>query len=244
MFAQRIRELRTAKDISQQDLANLVGKTQQAIYFWEKGDNEPAYDILIKLADFFSVSVDYLLGRAAIPQIRIPILGSIRAGIPILTEENYGGYLDVPGSIRADFALRVVGNSMIGVGILDGDYAICRENEEPQTGQIIVALHDEGSTSEATLKFYFNGSGQPKLRAANPTYPDIDYLKGYRCAGHMVALMRQDAPGYQTYKDYLTVAGHEEWTEVIELASQAGLKVSQVKEILAGQIDIAKRLRS
>jgi hypothetical protein len=104
-------------------------------------------------------------------------------------------------------------------------------------------LKDEGSISEATLKFYFNNSDEPKLKAANPQYADLYYKKGYRCAGYMVALVRQDAPGYQTYIEYLAVAGHEEWTEVIELATEAGLAVNQVREILAGQIEIAKRLR-
>lgn len=63
MFAQRLRELRTSKNLSQQDIADLVGKTQQAVNLWEKGDNEPSHDILKKLADFFSVTVDYLLGH-------------------------------------------------------------------------------------------------------------------------------------------------------------------------------------
>lgn len=67
--------------------------------------------------------------------------------------------------------------------------------------------------------------------------------EGYRIAGVAVGLIRSDMPGIQTFREYLTVAGHEEWTEVIELASSAGMKTNQVKEILAAQIDIAKRLK-
>lgn len=170
----------------------------------------------------------------------LPILGTIRAGIPILTEENYAGHIDVPENIRADFVLEVVGDSMIGAGILEGDYAVCREVPEPQSGQIIVALRNEGSMSEATLKFYFNGNGQPHLRAANPGYPDIDFRDGYRCAGHMVALLRKDAPGYQVYKEYLAVNDSEEWTEVIELAGAAGIKPERMKSFIKMITEVSK----
>lgn len=93
------------------------------------------------------------------------------------------------------------------------------------------------------VKFYFYGNGQPHLRAANPSYLDIDYRDGYSCAGYMVALLRKDAPPYQAYKKYLAVNDSEEWMEVIALAGAAGLNTNQVKEILKGQIEIAKRLK-
>lgn len=245
-FGPEIRILRGDKSI--QEIAGLAGIDRGHLSRLENSKSRPTEDTVKSLARALNVDPDMLLSLAGyLPQAvnRLPILGTIRAGVPILAQESCDGYLDVPESIRADFVLRVTGDSMIGAGILDGDYAICRENQEPQTGQIIVALKDEGSTSEATLKFYFNGSGEPKLKPANPTYPEYDYIKdGYHCAGHMVALIREDSPGYQTYKEYITVAGHEEWTEVIELATEAGLKVSQVKEILAGQIEIAKKLKN
>jgi SOS-response transcriptional repressors (RecA-mediated autopeptidases) len=251
MFAQRIRSLRLSKKISQDDLAKLVGKTQQAIYFWEKGNNEPGYETLCKLADFFSVTTDYLLGRSDIlldqtpipgtTHTTLPILGTIHAYLPILTEENYEGYLEVPACIHADYVLRMAGDSMIGAGILDGDYAICVESENPLTAGIIVVLKDDCPISEATLRYYFKDNGNPKLKAANPNYSDLNY-EGYRCAGHMVALIRKDAPRYQHYQAFLVINYSEEWTKVIEWATQAGLKANQVKEILAGQIEIAKKL--
>lgn len=59
----------------------------------------------------------------------------------------------------------------------------------------------------------------------------------------MVALIRKNVPGYQVFMEYIALPGKEEWTEVIELASGAGLKINQVKEILSAQIEIAKRLK-
>jgi len=250
-FADNLRLLREQRNLSQEQLADNLNIPRSTITHYESqiGERLPRMDRLQQIADFFGVTIDQLVAntwsqpKEEVKAKGLPILGTIHAGLPILAEENYDGSLDVPESIRADYVLRVTGDSMIGAGILDGDYAICRKTEEPQTGQIIVALKDEGSISEATLKYYFNGNGNPQLKAANPAYPDINYKDGYRCAGNMVALIREDAPGYQTYRDYIAVAGHEEWTEVIELSTESGLKVNQVKEILAGQIDIAKKLR-
>jgi len=61
-FQTRLKELRAEKDISQQKLAEQIGVTQKAIDFWEKGINEPKASYIIKLAKFFGVSADYLLG--------------------------------------------------------------------------------------------------------------------------------------------------------------------------------------
>lgn len=248
----KIKSLRENNNLTQKELANALGVTRDIVANWETDRGLPNPEIWPKLSNFFNIPIDNLLGHEVLhPSFpgsrdesgihsKLPILGTIRAGIPILTEQNYEGYLDVPESIHADFALRVIGDSMIGAGILEGDYAICRENEEPQAGRIIVALHDEGSTRTATLKYYFTGNGQPKLRAANPSFSDIDYAIGYKCAGHMVALIREDAPGYQTYKDYLTIAGHEEWTEVIEKATAAGIKPEHIMAYVEMMVGIGK----
>ena len=61
-FSIRLYELRTEKNLSQQKLAKLIGVTQKAIDFWEKGINEPKASYIIKLANFFEVTTDYLLG--------------------------------------------------------------------------------------------------------------------------------------------------------------------------------------
>jgi len=267
--AQRIKEERESRGWTQEYLAELLGlRDSSYISKIEKGKRNVTPDEVVALADIYNCSVHYLLGTTSVKNViqinnpekletaptdsltikvsHLPILGTIRAGLPILADENIEGYLDVPESMRADYVLRVVGDSMIGAGILDGDYAVCRESQEANSGQIVVAIKDiDTGYSEATLKYYYNnGNGYgPLLRPANPNYSELSMSDGYRIAGVMVALVRQDAPGYQVYKDYLAVNDSEEWTEVIELATEAGLKVNQVKEILSGQIEIAKKLR-
>lgn len=68
MIAKRIKMLRTEKGISQQELAKVVGKSQQAVNLWEKGENEPGLDTINLLANYFDVSSDYLLCRTDDPK--------------------------------------------------------------------------------------------------------------------------------------------------------------------------------
>ncbi len=172
--------------------------------------------------------------------IKIPILGTIHTGLSLLADENISGYLDVPDSMRADFALRVSGDSMIGAGILDGDYAICHLSDSPQTGQIILVLKDEGSISEAALKYYFS-SGLPKLKSANPTSEELDFTRGYRCVGIMTGLIRQDAPAYQTCQKSLAGADYDGWMKVIEKSSAAGIKPEHLSAHVDMLIEMGKR---
>ena len=172
---------------------------------YEQGRRDPDTAMLKQMADLFSVSTDYLLGRSnklapnITPLTRLPLLGQIQAGLPVLAQEHIEEYIDVPNYLEADFILEVKGDSMIGAGILEYDYAVCRENQVANAGDIVVALHDiDSTTSEATLKFYcVSGNGPPYLRAANPKYPDIKLNGECRVVGVMVALIRRDAPSYQ-----------------------------------------------
>lgn len=174
--------------------------------------------------------------------VRIPIIGTIRAGLPILAEEHYEGFLDVPEDLQADYALQVIGDSMIGAGILEGDYAICREAQDTGSGHIVVAIKEQGvEFSEATLKYYFNNGHGPVLRAANPDYSDINMTEGYRIMGVMVGLLRKDTPSYQEYRNYLAIAGYEEWTKVIENASNNGLNPQQLNELINVHVEMAKK---
>lgn len=101
----------------------------------------------------------------------VPLLGSIRAGIPTYAEELREGEIEVPRGIEADFALRVNGDSLTGLGIFEGDVAICRlPSSEPPIGRIVVALVDN---MDATLKVLTRKNGCWVLRAAHPNYPDI-----------------------------------------------------------------------
>jgi repressor LexA len=102
----------------------------------------------------------------------IPILGKVRAGLPMLAAENWEGTLPFNpprhGSQRY-FSLRITGDSMIGAGIFPGDYVIVRQQDTADPGNIIVALLGE----EATVKFLRQHGQQFILEAANPAYAPI-----------------------------------------------------------------------
>lgn len=192
------------------------------------------------LRQFFKIEPE----SAAKAYYCVPILGTIRSGVPLLSQESYQGYFEVPNYIKADYVIQVIGDSMVGAGILDGDYIICRETDAVLNGQIVVVLKDLGTGfSEATLKYYFDNNENLGSQADHPHISDVSIKYGDRILGVMKGLFRKNTPGTHIYEDYLHAAGNEDWTEVIELASSAGLKTKQVKEILAGQIEIAKKLK-
>ena len=106
--------------------------------------------------------------------VRVPLLGRVRAGMPILAVENYEGYLDYPLMNRAYavndlFALRIVGDSMIEAGILDGDIIVVKKESYAENGDIVVALVDDG----ATVKTFYKENGHFRLQPENATMEPI-----------------------------------------------------------------------
>jgi len=165
----------------------------------------------------------------------VPVLGSIQTGLPLLVDDNYEGELEIPADIAANFALRIKGDSMIGVGLHEGDYAICREAQTAGPGQIVVALSDISTGfTEATLKYYFEEKDGPVLRAANPNYKDIPLNEEHRIGGVIVSVLKKDPPSYKIYNRYLAARdiNKERWDPVIERAFQLGIKPEQIKEML------------
>lgn len=116
---------------------------------------------------------------------RIPVLGTVTAGLPILAVENIEGYLPWDGDPSC-FALRVRGLSMVGAGILDGDKVVVRPQNTAVNGDIVVALLGD----EATVKrFHRDGSGVWLL----PENPDFDPIDGREATilGRVKAVIRE-----------------------------------------------------
>src|SRR3954468_20409429 len=110
---------------------------------------------------------------------RLPLVGEIAAGGPLLAEENIEDYLSVPEPLTAggdEFLLRVKGESMIDAGILDGDYVVVQKQASARDGEIVVALAGEDEAAdEATVKRFFRENGrirlQPENESLEPLYP-------------------------------------------------------------------------
>ena len=117
---------------------------------------------------------------------RLPLVGEIAAGGPLLAEENIEDYLAVPEPLSAgdeDFLLRVKGDSMIEAGILEGDYVVVHRQQTARDGDIVVALAgDDETADEATVKRFFRENGrirlQPENAALSPLYPDHVQILG------------------------------------------------------------------
>lgn len=118
---------------------------------------------------------------------KIPILGKVTAGLPILAVEDIEGYIpfSLSGQFGEHFALRIRGESMIGAGILDDDLIVVRKQAVAQNGQIVVAMLED----EATCKRLRFKNGQVWLMPENP---DFEPINGMGCSilGVVVAVYR------------------------------------------------------
>ena len=104
---------------------------------------------------------------------KIPLVGQIACGTPILAEQNIEDYVDLPGHIRADFALTCKGESMIGAGIRTGDIVYIRKQEEVENGQIAAVMV---GGDEATLKRVYTKPGVVQLVAENPNIAPVVFI--------------------------------------------------------------------
>src|SRR6516164_7936346 len=122
---------------------------------------------------------------------KLPLLGQIAAGGPLLAEENVEDEIAVPENLRGDFLLRVKGDSMIEVGILDGDVVVVRRAQDARDGEIVVALAgDDETADEATVKRFFRESGRIRLQPENSALEPI-YAAHVQILGKVVGVFRQ-----------------------------------------------------
>ena len=144
------------------------------------------YETLKKIASALGVSVDYLLlgneekddikisGILPLPEMeKLPIIGTIACGVPILAEQNIEGYISAPKEFQADFCLVCKGNSMINARILDGDIVLIRQQPDVDDGEIAAVLIDD----EATLKRVYHISGGVTLVAENPAFAPLTFTE-------------------------------------------------------------------
>lgn len=205
-FSDRLRQLRTERGLSQQSLANsLRNISKSSINMYERGEREPGLEMLEAIADFFNVDMDFLLGKSNIPNKaragavlpdniipmpemrKIPLIGSIACGAPILAEEHIEDYIDIPKHIHADFALTCKGDSMINARIFDGDIVYIRKQDTVENGEIAAVLIED----EATLKRVRLFDDHISLEPENPQYRPIVYwgdeMNSVRIIGKAVA---------------------------------------------------------
>ena len=186
-FGNKLKSLRTKNDMTQDDLAKNINTkytrkiSKSMLSKWENDKENPTnFQDVIALADYFHVTSDYLLGLTEISNERftsyskVPILGSIAAGQPMLAQEDIVGYESISKDEKIDYCLKVKGDSMIGARIFNGDTVFVRRQPDIENGEIGVVIIDG---EEATLKRVFKVNGTVILHPENPRYNDIVFSK-------------------------------------------------------------------
>ncbi len=193
-----IKTRREQLELTQQQVADYVGVSKSAVSRWESGDvANMGIDKLSKLSEVLSVSpLDIIneteLTLRIVPNknntVPVPLLGSIAAGSPILAEQNIEDYFNLDKKIKADFCLRIKGDSMINVNIMDGDIVFIKKQEDLDNGEIGAVLVEDS----ATLKRFYRMNGEVYLQSENPAYKPIVISGGeVMVLGKMVASLRQ-----------------------------------------------------
>lgn len=193
-FPAILKELRSKNGITQAELAAILKTAKSTISMYEQGKREPSFETLEAIADYFNVDMDYLMGRSETPKAvkvvssldplphpsllsvqkrKIPLLGEIACGEPIIINPEYETFTTVSDSVHADFALIADGDSMINAGIRSGSLVFIRKQEAVDNGEIAaVAIGDE-----VTLKrvYYYPDQNQLILNPENPAFPPMIY---------------------------------------------------------------------
>ena len=186
MTNNRLKELRKARGITLEQLAERLGTSKQTIHRYENGviANIPN-DKIRMLAEALCVTPSELMGWEEglyaydnilpIKKKHLPAIGTIACGEPIYAEEEYGGFISINGDIDASFCLRAKGDSMIGARIFDGDMVFIRKQDSVDNGEIAAVIIND----EATLKrvYYYPDEGKIVLSPENPRYAPLVYIK-------------------------------------------------------------------
>jgi len=170
----KLKELRKAKNMKQIDVAEKLGVSRSTVSMWETASNHPDHNTLVAIAELFDISVDTLLGNEKKRAIQIPVIGNVRAGIPIEAVEEILDYEEINADTAANgeyFALRVEGDSM-NPRINEGDVVIVRCQPDADSGDIVVAMVNG---SDATVKKLIKKDRSILLMPLNTVYEPIVY---------------------------------------------------------------------
>ena len=200
-LGENIRAARERLNMTQDELAKKLGyKSRSSINKIESGENDIPQSKVIDFAKALDVTVMDLLGPTAADAVppgflplpeteRLPLVGQVACGTPILAEQNITEYVDVPKSAHANFVLKCKGDSM-APRIQDGDLVYVRKQPMVENGELAAVRIDE----EATLKRVYLAPGQMILQAENPAYAPMVYtgsqLEDVAIEGKIVGIWR------------------------------------------------------
>lgn len=203
-FPAILKSLRCSQNLTQDELAKKLKISRSTIGMYEKGAREPDFETLESIADFFNVDIDYLLGRTIkttyIPQeashkkgVTIPVLGRVAAGIPIEAVEEVIDTEEITEEMAKTgefFGLKIQGDSM-EPKISNGDVVIVRQQDDAESGDIVIVTVNGSDATCKRLKKYHDGIA---LISTNTNYDPIFFsndeieAKPVRIIGRVVEL--------------------------------------------------------
>lgn len=198
----RLKEAREKAGYSQKQVALMLGIAGPSVSNWERGKTSPTHENLVRLASLYHVSMDYIVGHDIEPEpssqaVRIPVLGTIPAGVPIEAIEDILDWEEIPADWtrggKEYFALRVTGSSMYPE-YRDGDVIVLRKQETCETGQDCAVMVNGDDATFKRVKWSERGV---MLQAINPDYESYLYThdewaeKNGRILGVVIELRRK-----------------------------------------------------
>lgn len=196
-IGKKLKSSREQNQLTIKDVSRMVGLSVSTISRYENGlvanMNTPTLQML---SEIYNVNILWLLGKSDSrhEQIKstksinsVPLIGTIAAGTPILAEENIERYFNIDSSIKADFCLRIKGDSMIDEGIYNNDIVFIKQQPTLENGEIGAIIIN----GEATLKKFYRTNDTVILQPANDKYTPIiiDENKDCRIAGKLSAIL-------------------------------------------------------
>lgn len=173
----KLKNRRLELGLTLEEVGNIVGVSKSTVMKWETGDIENMRrDKIALLAKALKVPILWVMGIEDIGTYntkKVPLLGCIAAGEPILVREEHEAYMEVGHDVDIDFCLRVEGDSMVDARILDGDLVFIRRQPVVENGEIAAILID----NEVTLKRFYKNNGGIILKPENNNYQPRYYTE-------------------------------------------------------------------
>lgn len=215
-LGKRLKIARYKRDKSLQDVADAVGVARSTVQRYEAGKiNNIKLPVVESFARALNVNPSWLVGKSDVmetaeekdffanlpgniipmpPTRKVPLLGSIACGEPILAVETIDTYVEMDATVHADFALCCKGDSMINARIFSGDIVYIRKQETVENGEIAaVLINGVESEADATLKRVYIEGNKIRLCAENPMYADQIFFENdmnkVRIIGKAVAFL-------------------------------------------------------
>lgn len=187
---ERLKYIRNKKNVSLSELSKMTGIAKSTLQRYETGNTKKIpLDAITAIEKALFLSTGYLMGWnsasddtdiykydniSPIKTKKIPLLGEIACGEPIMCEQDFESYVEAGAEINADFCLKAKGDSMVNARILDGDIVFIRKQDMVDNGEIAAVVID----NEATLKrvYYYKAENKLVLMSENPKYSPYVYI--------------------------------------------------------------------